>query len=105
MDSSAPPREVFIYYRVRLEDLPAVRAAVDALHRRWREQHDGLACRLLRREAEPDPGTRVVTLMEVYKAPRGVPLEWLTAIEATASAALAPWLVGPRQVEVFGPCA
>lgn len=105
MDSSAPPREVFAYYRVRLEDLPAVVAAVGALHGRWREQYGGLACMLLRREAESDPGSGVVTLMEVYKAPQGVALEWQTAIEAAASAALAPWRIGSRQVEIFLPCA
>jgi hypothetical protein len=105
MASSAPTREVFVYYRVRLEDLPAVVAAVDALHKRWREHYDGLACALLRREAEPDLGSGVVTLMEVYKAPQGVALEWQTAIEASASAALAPWRVGSRHVEVFVPCA
>jgi hypothetical protein len=105
MDSSAPPRGVFVYYRVRLEDLPAMMAAVDVLHKRWREQYDGLACTLLRREAEPDPGSGVVTLMEVYKAPQGVALDWQSAIEAAASAALAPWRVGSRQVEVFVPCA
>jgi hypothetical protein len=105
MDANAPVREVFVYYRVRIEDLPAVLAAVDALHGRWRAQHVGLTCTLLRREAETDAGAGTVTLMEVYQAPRGVPLEWQTAIEAVASATLSPWLVGPRQVEVFVPCA
>lgn len=105
MDSGAPTRAVFVYYRVRLAHLPSVVAAVDALHQRWRAHYDGLACELLQREVEPDPGSGVVTLMEVFTAPRGVPLGWQTAIEAAASVALTAWLVGPRRVEVFVPCA
>jgi hypothetical protein len=40
--------------------------------------------------------------MEVY---RGVGAESLHRIEHEATARLAPWLVGPRHVEVFEPCA
>lgn len=105
MDSTAPAREVFVYYRVRAEDLAAVGAAVDALHARWRELHPGLACTRLRREAEPDASLQAVTLMEVFTAPQGVPLAWQHAIETAANAALAPWLAGSRHVEVFVRCA
>lgn len=105
MDPNASAREVFVYYRVRVEDLPAVGAAVDALHTRWRALHHGLACQLLRRETETDASSQAAMLMEVFTAPQGVPLAWQRSIEAAASAALAPWLVGPRHVEVFVPCA
>lgn len=105
MASNAPLREVFVYYRVRSEDLPAARSAIDALHAQWQARHAGLACALLQREAEPDGSVKVVTLMEVFTAPRGVPFTWQQSIEADALAALAPWLVGRRHVEVFLRCA
>jgi hypothetical protein len=46
-----------------------------------------------------------VTLMETYRRAAGfdAPARW--RIEDLAGAALAPWLIGPRHLEVFEPCA
>jgi len=99
-------RELFIYYRIRVD---AARAALDAalaLQARLRERHPGLTARLLRRPEEQD---QQQTWMEIYALPRdgeaaGVTPQ-LEAEIAAAAIALAPFIVGTRHTEVFVPCA
>jgi hypothetical protein len=81
-------RRHFVYYRVPEARLGEAGAALRAVHG---------GVELLRR-----PGSRdgLVTLMEIYAADD---LAQATAIEAAARAALAPWIVGERHVEVFEP--
>ena len=97
----------FIYYRVRVRDLAAAIAAARAAQQALQSAHPGLAVSLMQRP-EPD-AQQLMTLMETYSAP----LDWAAprlaglpeAIDATAGHALTPWLQGPRQLEVFDPCA
>jgi hypothetical protein len=64
-----------------------------------RDRHPGLSTALLRR---PELKDGLVTLMEVY-ALEGADLDGAlaAALEAQASAAMAPWTDGPRHVETF----
>lgn len=95
--------QLFVYYRVRREHVPAAVAALRALHMGWRRDAPTLGCELMQRI--DDDGHVSVTLMEVYRQADGVARAWQQRIEREARAALAPWLVGERHVEVFAPCA
>ena len=55
--------ELFVYYRVRLEDAVAARAQVQALHTELRAVAPDLNARLLRR---PDDADGQQTWMETY---------------------------------------
>lgn len=99
---AAPASGLFIYYRVRREHLADAVAAMQALQAGWRTQDPTLRCELLRRTDEA--GTDV-TLMETYRRAGGFDAAERRRIEDAAVAALAPWLTGPRHVEVFEPCA
>jgi quinol monooxygenase YgiN len=92
-------QRLYVYYRVRARDEQAVVAALRLLHARWRETAPTLQCELLRRS---DEGGDSVTLMETYA---GASLEALQRFESEAAAQAALWLVGPRHIEVFAPCA
>lgn len=95
--------QLFVYYRVRSSHVPTAVAALRALHGDWQREDPALGCELMQRV--DDGGTEQVTLMEVYRHADGVAPSWQQRIECEARAALAPWLVGERHVEVFAPCA
>jgi Domain of unknown function (DUF4936) len=96
-------RELFVYYRARSNDAPALEAAVQAMQARLRAEHPALTTRLLRR---PDENGGLQTWMETYSTTRigGVTPGLQTHIEAQALA-LAPLIDGPRHIEVFIACA
>jgi hypothetical protein len=94
-------RELFIYYRIRADAARAALEAAQSMQTRLRQQHPGLAARLLRR---PDDQEQQQTWMEIYASPAGVTPE-LEARIGEAAAVLAPFTVGPRHTEVFVPCA
>jgi hypothetical protein len=114
-------RELFIYYRVHLQAVPAAKAAVVAMQKRLRQRHPGLTARLLCR-AESDNAPDAVpahacTWMETYaidpmthpaglSAGRsaGITPELQTEIDLEARA-LATFIDGPRHTEAFSPCA
>lgn len=98
------PREVYVYYRIALSDLAAVEQAVRDVQCRWCARHSRSHARLLRRAADGAPDG-FVTLMETYAQPGGVSAAMQAALEAELGAVLAPWLRGPRHVELFVPCA
>ena len=95
--------QLFVYYRVRSDHVPAVMAALRALHAGWQREEPALGCELMQRVG--DGGPEQVTLMEIYRHTGGVTPAWQQRIEREVHAALAPWLVGERHVEVFAPCA
>jgi hypothetical protein len=96
----------FIYYRVARADLSSVVAAVRAVQHRLCQQQPGLTATLMQR---PSSDEAEVTVLETYSAP----LAWTTqrlaalpaAVDAAVAPAAAPWLRGPRHLEVFWPCA
>ena len=104
-------RELFIYYRVHLQAVPAAKAAVDAMQAGLRQRHPGLKARLLRR-AEPDTAPDAAstqTWMETYAIdpmthPAGITAELQAEIDAEARV-LAAWIDGPRHTEAFRSCA
>lgn len=100
------PRRVYVYYRVQAADLVDAVQAARALQAQLRDRWPGLQAELL---ARPEAGSDDArTLMEVYALdaePGGLDAPRQAAIEAAAAQALAPWLQGPRHVEVFTPCA
>lgn len=96
-------RELFIYYRAKVEDAQALSAAVLAAQAKVQSACPGLQARLLRR---PDSRDEHHTWMEIYAlAPHGIDDTLAQQIEAQLAAALAPWIVGPRHAEGFVPCA
>lgn len=94
--------QLYVYYRVRGEHLPAVLAALRQLQARWQAEDPALGCELMRRV---DDQTGLETLMEVYRRADGITPAGKQRIEGEARAALSAWLVGERHVEVFAPCA
>jgi hypothetical protein len=100
-------RELFIYYRVHLQAVPAAKTAVVAMQTRLRQRHPELSARLLCR-AEPDEAS-TQTWMETYAIdpmshPAGIDAELQAEIDAEAHV-LAAWIDGSRHVEAFRPCA
>jgi hypothetical protein len=93
--------ELFVYYRVAQSDVQAALTAVRAFQQRLREQHPGLAARLLQRSGERDTD---VTLMEIYTFDhggiRGIDSALQTRIEAAATV-LTPLMVSSRRIESF----
>jgi len=79
----------YVYYRVPETRLAEALVAVRSVHAAL-----GAAVELLRR---PGHANGLVTLMEVYQLEDDA----AQAFEASAAAALAPWLDGPRHIEVF----
>jgi hypothetical protein len=94
--------QVYVYYRVRPADAPALIAAIRALQARFQIAWPGLACTLSQR-AENDAD--LLTLMESYRRADGSALDWQRDIERMAHEQLDTWIVGDRHVEVFVPCA
>ena len=107
-------RELFIYYRVRSGDETGALNVVTAFQNRLRQRHPQLGARLLRRAGS---GGAMQTWMETYamnpqqgeQQPRQHPQQQVVAgisehlqqeIESMA-AELAPYLDGPRHVEIF----
>jgi hypothetical protein len=90
-----------VYYRVAQANAPAALQTVLDFQQRLREQHPGLAARVLRRSGQPADG---VTLMEIYAFDdgrnAGIDPALHSRIEA-AAAALTPLLNSPRQTEAF----
>lgn len=97
------PARWFIYYRVHLDDLPAVQAVVHRFQAELRSSHPALVGQLLRR---PHPADDLVTLMETY-ALNGdaTAAATLPATIESAASVLVPWLRSERHVEEFVPCA
>jgi len=91
-------RELFIYYRVRSIDAPAVQAAVLDFQAQLRRLFPQLEARLLRRPEE-DEGRQ--TWMEIYSVDIDAALQ--SEIE-TRALALLPMIDGPRHTEVFTAC-
>lgn len=98
----AEAAQLYVYYRVRPADAPAVTAAVHALHADWQRSMPGLVCTLQRRAGD---AAGLWTLMETYTQPGGVAAARQREIERLANEQLAAWIVGDRHVEVFVPCA
>ena len=86
-------RELYVYYRVAEDALPAALAAVRAFQAVLAQAHPALQARLLRR---PELREGQVTLMETYALPDGV-----TGELAARIAAGTPALPAPRHVEAF----
>ena len=99
---SSGAAQVFVYYRVRAADVPALIADVQSLQAHWRAAFPGLACTLSRRVGDQ---TDPVTLMETYCHATEATAAWHDAIENRARDRLAMWIVGERHVEVFVACA
>ncbi len=104
-------RELFIYYRVDLQAVPAAMAAVAAMQAGLRQRHPGLSTRLLcRAELDGAPVTAPTqTWMEIYAIdpmnhPAGITPELQAEID-TEARALAAWIDGERHIEAFRPCA
>ena len=99
-------RELFIYYRIQLDQLNAARAAVVAMQLDLMAAHAHLQARLLHRPTSQDG---LQTWMETYTTdpahrPHGITVDLEVAIE-TRAACLAPFIHGMRHVEVFVSCA
>lgn len=91
-------RELYFYWRARPDAVEAAMAAARGLQRRMRERFPDLDARLLRR-AEGDGGT----VMEIYTGLGGIDAGRQRRLREEGDAALAPWLDGPRHLEVFEP--
>lgn len=91
--------QAFVYYRVRAADATLAIVAATAFQAELRLSMPGVIATLSRRV---DDDRETATLMETY---RGADDARQRAIEQQANDALARWLVGPRHVEVFAPCA
>jgi Domain of unknown function (DUF4936) len=99
-------RELFIYYRIQLDQIDAAQAAVVAMQAALTETHVQVRARMLFR---PDVQDGLQTWMETYSTdrmqdPHGISLELQAEIESRA-AVLAPFIHGARHVEVFHACA
>ena len=103
-------QELFVYYRVRSGDETGALSVVTAFQSRLRQRHPQLGARLLRRSGL---GGGEQTWMETYamnaqqgeQPPQqqdvaGVSEQLQQEIESMA-AELAPYLDGPRHVEIF----
>ena len=96
-------RELFVYYRVAAADAARCAAEVAAFQARLTRDEPGLIARLL---ARPGAADGIETWMETYAlgTPQGAGIDArLEARIADEAAALAPFLRGPRHVEVFVP--
>lgn len=104
-------RWCFIYYRVHLDDLPHAVAATREGQHLLCDAHPGLSASLMQRPSTSSPpgSPPTMTLLETYR----IPLDWHAErvqalhaqIEQILGATLAPWLQGPRHLELFEPCA
>lgn len=93
-------RALFIYYRVPTAEAGRAASAVREAQARLMQTHPGLVAQLWQR---PQARDGQLTWMEVYRHPQGVSAALQAQIDA-ALAVAAPWITGPRHVEVFMPC-
>jgi hypothetical protein len=100
--ATAPGLQLFIYWRCQAADADVATAAARQLQQRLRQQHPALQAHLFRRS---DSDAATCTLMETYALPPAGIGPALQAELQTAGAALQPWLLGTRHVEVFQPLA
>jgi hypothetical protein len=106
--SGTSERSWFLYYRVLPGDLPRAVEAVRGAQTRLCEEQPGLRAALMQKA--PAAGAREpMTLLEIYSVaiewPVGLAAALPEAIEQIVGAAVAPWLQGPRHLELFEPCA
>jgi hypothetical protein len=99
---TGPEQELFVYYRAAPRDAAALESAVRRMQAALTRQHPGLSARLLRR---PEPRDGFVTWMEAYAWPAADGPDAVAQAVSAAAAPLAGWIVGPRHVEHFVPCA
>lgn len=90
----------FVWFHATPADEAAIATALRRCHAQWVRATPGLSCELLRRT---DANGERVTLMEIWRGPAIAGL--CERLEREAAAALAPWAVGPRHLELFEPCA
>ncbi|MEL4178369.1 DUF4936 family protein [Roseateles sp. PN1] len=83
--------ELYLYYKVRTDDVGAALAAFDAL------RLGAAAPRLLCRQDEAQGSPGMQTWMEIYSSSDQ------TAAEAQVAAALRPFIQGARHLERFKP--
>jgi len=109
--SSFPP-ELYLYWRLCPDDLPAAQKALQCWQRELEGRWPGLQARLLlkadaRAEVQADPqrqpaaAAHSATLMETYTRSAGLPPELQAFIVDQGAQATATWRQGPRHVEVF----
>jgi hypothetical protein len=96
---AAAPRQLFIYWRVTIAQLPLARQAMLDVQQRLCREHAGLQASLLLRDDEA--GAAEATLMETYASPGGIDSSLQRRIDALCDAATAAWRRGPRHVEAF----
>lgn len=94
---------VYVYYKVRADDAPALIAAWRDLHAGWHAAMPSLTAALNQSSRLDSPG--LLTLMESYAWPAGSNPVWRDQVEVEAQQRLGSWIVGERHVEVFVPCA
>jgi hypothetical protein len=99
---SGPEQELFVYYRAAPHDGAALASAVRRMQAELTCGHRGLSARLLRR---PDARDGLVTWMEAYAWPADEDPVAVADAVSRAAVPLAAWIVGPRHVEFFVPCA
>ena len=97
----------FIYYRIRPDDLPALRQAWCQHRDRCLQGHPHVQARLLQRQ---DTQGELMTMMETYLLPPALPAPDRAALRlAIDDWASAPersiWWQGARHWEEFEPCA
>lgn len=93
------PRQLFIYWRVSPEDLPAALKALRDWQATLKSKHPALHCRLYQRHEGPQ---HEATVMETYAAAApGIDAALRQHIEHAGNSVLQRWLRGPRHVEVF----
>lgn len=97
-------RELFIYWRTPAPTAAQAIRAAGQWQAELRAQHPSLDAAIYRRAGDADDSdiSATATLMEVYAAPIDAALE--RRIVDEGSRVLAPWLAGPRHVEVFERC-
>lgn len=107
-------REVFIYYRIHMNQIEMAQREIQAFQARMATVFPGLVARLLKRDDGAIGSDREHdTWMEHYRidtgdsttAEPGLTPEIQTRIEHDAKTQLSHWIVGPRHTEVFIPCA
>jgi Domain of unknown function (DUF4936) len=91
-------RALFIYWKLRAEQLPAAREAVRAFQAAWRAREPALEAAVFERA---DAQTGPSTLMETYAMPAGLPPTVEAALRAESAQALGGWALSGRHVEVF----
>ena len=87
---------LFVWFRVPREQETAAAAALREVHATWETTMPGLSCELMRRVEDH---TDEITLMEIYRAPGGVPAPWHERIVREGAQRLAG-LTARRHIEV-----